>query len=128
MGVRVCIKCRRKIPEGFDECPYCFGSNFKVRCYTDRSEEVWVDYKGACRMLLNLELSEDNFITFIRDDGECIQFIRLAEDTWFLDYPASNGREIYQAYDLKTERVLKILEKFFSHQNWKRLVNLIKIE
>ena len=74
-------------------------------------------------------VTEGNFIGFVNEKDETIQFHRNEEDAWVLDLPVvENGYFIYslQDDDLTTEKVKSIVKKFFLGENWQYLCNLTK--
>ena len=76
-----------------------------------------------------LPVTEGNFIGFVNEKDETIQFHRNEEDAWVLDLPVvENGYFIYslQDDDLTTEKVKSIVKKFFLGENWQYLCNLTK--
>lgn len=73
--------------------------------------------------------TEGNFIGFINDKDETIQFHRNEEDAWVLDVPVvENGYFICSLKDddLTTEKVKIIIKKFFLGENWQSLFSLTK--
>ena len=76
-----------------------------------------------------LPVTEGNFIGFVNEKDETIQFHRNEEDAWVLDLPVvENGYFIYslQDDDLTTEKVKSIVKKFFLGENWRYLCSLKK--
>jgi hypothetical protein len=72
---------------------------------------------------------EGNFIGFINEKDETIQFHKNEEDAWVLDVPVvENGYFIYSLKDddLTTEKVKIIVKKFFLGENWQYLCRLTK--
>jgi len=72
---------------------------------------------------------EGNFIGFINEKDETIQFHKNEEDAWVLDVPVvENGYFIYSLKDddLTTEKVKIIVKKFFLGENWQSQCNLTK--
>jgi hypothetical protein len=73
--------------------------------------------------------TEGNFIGFINEKDETIQFHKNEEDAWVLDVPVvENGYFIYSLKDddLTTEKVKSIVKKFFLGENWQSLCSLTK--
>jgi hypothetical protein len=73
--------------------------------------------------------TEGNFIGFINEKDETIQFHKNEEDDWVLDVPVvENGYFIYSLKDddLTTEKVKIIVKKFFLGENWQYLCRLTK--
>jgi hypothetical protein len=73
--------------------------------------------------------TEGNFIGFINEKEETIQFHKNEEDTWVLDVPVvENGYFVFSLTDddLTTEKVKMIVKKFFLGENWRYLCNLTK--
>jgi hypothetical protein len=69
----------------------------------------------------------DNFIGFINEKGETIQFPRYEKDNWLIDVPViEKGRFACSLNDsdLTTEKVKEIVKKFFLGENWQSLCNL----
>lgn len=72
---------------------------------------------------------DGNFIGFVNEKDETIQFHKNQEDAWVLDVPVvENGYFIYSLKDddLTTEKVKSIVTKFFSGENWRCLCSLTK--
>ena len=73
--------------------------------------------------------TEGNFIGFINEKDETIQFHKNEEDAWVLDVPVvEDGYFIYSLTDddLSTEKVKIIVKKFFLGENWRYLCSLTK--
>ena len=73
--------------------------------------------------------TDGNFVGFINEKDETIQFHKEEEDAWVLDLPAvENGYFIYSLKDddLTTEKVKIIVKKFFLGENWQSLCSLTK--
>jgi len=73
------------------------------------------------------EEMDDNFIGFINEKKETIQFIRREQDNWFMDVPVlQNGKFSHslQDDDLTTEMVRDVTKRFFLGEDWKSLCNL----
>jgi hypothetical protein len=93
---------------------------------SNNSEEISLN--DALKEIDNLPAVEGNFIGFINEKEESIQFLRF-EDDWLLDAPIlKNGKFVFslQDDDLTTEKVKKIIESFYLGQNWQSICNLTK--
>jgi hypothetical protein len=73
--------------------------------------------------------TEGNFIGFINEKDETIQFHKNEEDAWVIDVPVvENGYFVFSLKDddLTTEKVKIIVKKFFLGENWRYLCSLTK--
>lgn len=95
----------------------------------DSPKEVTLEV--ALKEIDKLPMVEGNFIGFINEKEETIQFIRFEENNWLIDVPIFE-KDAYscslQDDDLTTEKVKEIVRKFFSGENWKSLCDLRKLE
>jgi hypothetical protein len=85
--------------------------------------------ENALKEIDAFPITEGNFLGFINEKDETIQFHRNEEDAWVLDVPAvENGYFIYSLTDddLTTEKVKSIVKKFFLGENWQDLCSLTK--
>ena len=73
---------------------------------------------------------QTDFIGFINEKEETIQFIRGGEDDWLIDVPVlEKGEYAYSLHDcgLKTEKVKEIVKEFCLNQDWRSLCKLTPI-
>ncbi len=76
-----------------------------------------------------IPIADGNFIGFINEKDETIQFHKNEQDAWVLDVPVvENGYFVYSLKDddLTTEKVKSIVQKFFLGENWRFLCDLTK--
>ena len=95
--------------------------------YIDGTKPKEVTIEVALKEVDRLPTTEDNFIGFINEKEDTIQFSRYEEDSWLLDVPIlENGKFAYslQNSDLTTEKVKEIAKKFFLGENWQSLCSL----
>ncbi len=71
---------------------------------------------------------EGNFIGFVNEKDETVQFIKDGEDSWLIDVPVMKNGEFasLQDSDLKTEKVQAIVKKFFAGEDYRSMCNLSK--
>jgi hypothetical protein len=106
--------------------------------YYKNDGQEYIDGRKPKEITLEVALQEieklpftvrDNFIGFINEKGETIQFPRFEKDKWSIDVPVfENGKFAYSLNDAKltTEKVKDIVKKFFVGENWQSLCNLKK--
>ncbi len=108
----------------------------KLNYYKDDGKELInetkpkeISLENALEEIGGFPTTEGNFIGFINEEGETIQFHKNEEDAWVLDVPVvENGYFIYSLKDddLTTEKVKIIVKKFFLGENWQYLCRLTK--
>ena len=99
----------------------------KELIYETKPKEILIE--NALKEIDVFPATEGNFIGFINEKDETIQFHKNKEDAWVLDVPVvENGYFIYSLTDddLKTEKVKSIVKNFFLGENWRYLCNLTK--
>lgn len=98
--------------------------------YIDGRKPKEITLEVALQEIENIPFSvRDNFIGFINEKGETIQFPRYEKDNWLIDVPVfENGKFAYSlnCTDLTTEKVKEIVRRFFLDENWQSLCNLKK--
>ena len=85
--------------------------------------------ENALNEIVAFPITEGNFIGFINEKDETIQFHKNEEDAWVLDLPVvENGNFMFSLKDddLTTEKVKIIVKKFFLGENWRYLCRLTK--
>ena len=85
--------------------------------------------ENALKEIDAFPITEGNFIGFINEKDETIQFHKIEEDAWMLDVPVvENGFFMFSLIDddLTTEKVKSIVKKFFLGENWRYLCSLTK--
>jgi hypothetical protein len=96
--------------------------------YIDGRKPKEITLEAALQEIENLPYTvRDNFIGFINEKGETIQFPRYERDNWLIDVPVfEKGKYAYSLNDngLTTEKVKEVVKKFFSGENWQSLCNL----
>ncbi len=88
-----------------------------------------ISIENALKEIDVFPTTEGNFIGFINEKDETIQFHKKEENAWVLDVPVvENGYFIYNLKDddLTTEKVKIIVKKFFLGENWQYLCSLTK--
>lgn len=83
----------------------------------------------ALREVDKLPTTEGNFIGFVKENAETIQFVRFEEDSWLIDAPVIEKGKFSHSLnddDLSTEKVKEIVKRFFLGENWQSLCNLKK--
>lgn len=93
------------------------------------TEPMESSIENALKEIDAFPTTEGNFIGFINEEDETIQFHKSEEDAWVLDLPAvENGYFLYSPKDddLTTEKVKIIVKKFFLGENWRFLCRLTK--
>jgi hypothetical protein len=112
--------------------------DMNLRFYKDDGKE-YVSGESPKRVTLEIALTEidklpiveGNFIGFVNEKEETIQFIRFEENAWLIDVPIyEKGTYSYslQDLDLTTEKVKDIVKQFFLGENWKSSLNLKRLE
>jgi hypothetical protein len=99
----------------------------KERISGTKPKEISIE--NALEAIEAFPTTEGNFVGFINEKDETIQFHKNEEDAWVLDVPVvENGYFIYslQDDDLTTEKVKSIVKKFFLGENWQSLCSLTK--
>jgi len=72
------------------------------------------------------KICEGNYIGFVNDRDETIQFQRHQENGWTIDVPiieAGKYTHSLQVEDLSTESVKQIVTRFFQDSDWESLCN-----
>jgi len=88
-----------------------------------------ISIENALEEIETFPTTEGNFVGFINEKDETIQFHKNEGDAWVLDVPVvENGYFIYSLKDddLTTEKVKSIVKKFFLGENWQSLCSLTK--
>lgn len=108
-----------------------------MRFYKDDGKEYisgespkQVTLEMALTEIDRLPIVEGNFIGFVNEKEETIQFIRFEENSWLIDVPMCEKGTYscsLQDDDLTTEKVKDIVKKFFVGENWKSSLNLRKL-
>jgi hypothetical protein len=99
----------------------------KERINGTNPREISLD--NALKEIDAFPTTDGNFIGFINEKDETIQFHKDEVDAWLLDVPVvENGYFIYSLKDddLTTEKVKSIVKKFFLGENWQYLCRLTK--
>ena len=99
----------------------------KERIYETKPKESTIE--NALKEIDAFPITDGNFIGFINEKEETIQFHKNEEDAWILDVPVvENGYFIFSLKDddLTTEKVKIIVKKFFLGENWRYICNLTK--
>ncbi len=99
----------------------------KERINETKPKEISIE--EALKEIDAIPIAEANFIGFINEKEETIQFHKNDQDSWVLDVPVvENGYFVYSLKDddLTTERVKIIVQKFFLGENWRFLCDLTK--
>jgi len=97
--------------------------------YIDAAKPKEVTMEAAFQEVDKLPTTEDNFIGFVNEKEETIQFVRFEEDDWLIDVPIIEKNEFsysLQDSDLTTEKVKEIVKEFFLGENWQSLCSLKK--
>jgi hypothetical protein len=100
----------------------------KVRIDCTKPKDITLSI--ALQEVQSLPTVEGNFVGFINEKDESIQFIH-EEDGWLIDVPIiEKGTFAYSLQDdgLSTETVKNIVKKFFMDEDWHSLCNLSKME
>lgn len=95
--------------------------------YTDGNKPKEINLEVALKEVDKLPTTEGNFIGFVKEKEETIQFVRFEKDGWLIDVPVfEKGKYAYSLNDteLTTEKVKEIVKKFFLGENWQSLCNL----
>ena len=85
--------------------------------------------ENALNEIVAFPITEGNFIGFINEKDETIQFHKNEEDAWVLDLPVVENANFMLSLkddDLTTEKVKIIVKKFFLGENWRYLCRLTK--
>lgn len=88
-----------------------------------------ISLEVALREVDKLPTTEGNFIGFVKENEETIQFVQSEEDSWLIDVPViEKGKFSHSLNDgnLSTEKVKEIVKSFFLGENWQSLCNLKK--
>lgn len=96
----------------------------KERIPSDNPREV--NLKEALREVDKFSTVEGNFVGFINEKEETIQFVRFEEDQWLIDVPIfQDGKFLYSLQDeIKYSQVKGIVTNFSEGKEWKNLCNL----
>jgi len=92
-----------------------------------------VSYASAVNLLREMptDLEYDgNFIGFINEDDETVQFIRVSRDSWLMDIPiVVKGKYDHslRKEELTTENVESIVAEFFKGKNIEQISKSFKI-
>ncbi len=71
---------------------------------------------------------QTDFIGFINEKEETIQFIREGKDDWVIDVPTPEKEYVaLQDLGLTTDKVKEIVKAFFLNQDWRSLCELTPI-
>jgi len=107
-----------------------------LKYYKDDGKETIYETKpressieNALKEIDAFPITEGNFIGFINEKDETIQFHKNEEDAWVLDVPVvENGYFVFSLTDddLTTEKVKSIVKKFLLGENWRYLCSLTK--
>ncbi len=95
----------------------------------NETKPIEISIEKALEEIDAIPIAEGNFIGFINEKDETIQFHKNEQDAWVLDVPVvENGYFVYSLKDddLTTERVKSIVQKFFLGENWRFLCDLTK--
>ena len=98
------------------------------KAYIDGNKPEAITLETALQEIDKLPFTvKDNFIGFVTEKGETIQFPRYAKDNWLIDVPVfENGKYSYSLNDreLTTEKVKEIVKRFFLGGDWQSLCTL----
>ena len=98
-----------------------------IRIFTDRTEETAVNLSKAIEAVENHTWKQGNFVGFVNDLDETLQFIRAEEDEWLVDVPVYVDAR-YADYSMKavacTLQVKQMVRLFFEGGKWKEVVEL----
>ena len=95
--------------------------------YIDGTKPREVTIEIALQEVDRLPTTEDNFIGFINEKDETIQFARYEDGDWLIDVPILEKNKCsYSLQDsgLTTEKVKEIVRKFFLGEDWQFLCSL----
>jgi hypothetical protein len=105
-----------------------------LRFYKDDGKE-YIGAESPKEVTLEVALKEidkfptidDNFIGFVNEKEEAIQFVRFEENAWLTDAPILEKRTLARVR-LTTEKVKDIVKKFFVGEDLKSSLNLRRLE
>ena len=86
-----------------------------------------IDEQKALREVKRLPIGDGNFIGFVNDRKEVIQFIRRSLNLWLIDVPVTiSGHYVksLQCENLPTDKVKEIVVRFFADGDWQSLCTL----
>ncbi len=89
-----------------------------------------VNLEEALRELDDHKAVEGNFIGFVSEKDETIQFIRYSKDEWLIDVPVIiDGEYAYSLQDnLKHSQAKEIVSRLSRGEEWESLCHLSKID